>query len=245
LSGQEVDGRERFYEGAHNMISELVLMLGRARAILQREGLIQLIERGFDYARRRLFLYGHYYIYEHTPEERNEADFMPRIQDFSFRIVRSNEEADELAAAIGCDFRRRFITTRKSLDKGAIAFCVFVDGEIAHIGLIAFSEEAKNTFDFIPYEVDFANNEVCTGGTETVDKYRGNGLMVYGYFKRFQFLREIGITTSRNAVNVNNIASQRAHARFGPKVYARIRYLKVLGWEFSKETPLLPTATNG
>jgi RimJ/RimL family protein N-acetyltransferase len=227
------------------MISELVLMLGRARTILQREGLIQLIERGFDFTRRRLFLYGHYYIYEHTLEERNEADFMPRIQDFTYRIVCSNKEADELAAAIGCDFRRRFITTRKSLDKGAIAFCVFVDGEIAHIGLAALSEEAKNTFDFIPYEVNFSNNQACTGGTETVDKYRGKGLMVYGYFKRFQFLREMGITASRNAVNVNNIASQRAHARFGPKIYAKVRYLKLLGWEFWKETPLLPTTKHG
>jgi len=227
------------------MISELVSMLNRASDILRREGLTPLIVRGFDFTRRRLFLYGHYYLYEHTLNERNEADFMPRIHDFTFRIVHNNEEADELAAAIGCDFRRRFVYTRKSLDKGAIAFCVFAGDEVAHIGLVALNKEAKNTFDFMPYEVDFLNNQACTGGTETVTEYRGRGLMAYGYFERFKFLREMGITASRNAVKVNNIASQRAHARFGPRIYARGRYMKLLCLEFWKETPLLPTAHQG
>ena len=227
------------------MISELVSMLDRARDILRTEGLTSLIVRGFDFTRRRLFIYGHYYLYEHTLDERNEADFMPRIQDFTLRIVHNNEEADELAAAIGCDFRRRFVYTRKSLDKGAIAFCVFAGDEVAHIGLVALNEEAKNTFDFLPYEVDFSNNQACTGGTETVPEYRSRGLMAYGYFERFKFLREMGITASRNAVKVNNIASQKAYARFGPRIYARGRYMKLLCLEFWKETPLPPTEHQG
>ena len=224
------------------MISELVSMLNRASDILRREGLTPLIVRGFDFTRRRLFIYGHYYLYEHTLDERNEADFMPRIKDFTFRIVHNNEEADELAAATGCDFRRRFVNARKYLDKGAIAFCIFVNGEIAHIGCVALSEEAKKTFDCLPYEVDFSNNEACTGGTETVPEYRSKGLMVYGYFKRFQFLREKGVTISRNAVDVNNIASQRAHAKFDPKAYAKVRYVKLLWWGIRKKTPIAQTA---
>ena len=227
------------------MISELVSMLNRARDVFQSDGLITVLERGFDFTRRRLFLYGHYYLYEHALHESNEADFMPRIQDFTLRIVRSNEEADELAAAIGCDFRHRFVYAGKSLDKGAIAFCVFVGDEVAHIGLVALNKEAKNSFDFIPYEVDFSKNQACTGGTETVPEYRGRGLMAYGYFERFKYLREMGITASRNAVNVTNVASQKAHARFGPRIYARGRYLKLLWLEFWKETPLLPTEHQG
>ena len=62
--------------------------------------------------------------------------------------------------------------------------------------------------------------------------------MVYGYFKRFQFLKEKGFKSSRNAVEVGNIASQKAHAKFGPKVYARARYLKILRWKSWKETPI-------
>jgi hypothetical protein len=220
------------------MISRLGVLLRRAKDIFQTEGLTPLLKRGFDFATAPLYQYGDYYLYQHTLEERNEADFMPRIQDFTFRMVRTNEEADELAASPGYDFRRRFVNARKSLDKGAIAFCVFVSGEIAHIGWVALSEEAKKTFDPLPYKVDFSNGEASTGGTITVPKYRGKGLMAYGYFKRLQFLREQGVTASRNAVTVNNIASQKAHAKLGPKIYARARYLKLLWWDLWKERPV-------
>jgi hypothetical protein len=75
------------------------------------------------------------------------------------------------------------------------------------------------------------------GGTIIMAKYLGKGIRTYGYFERFQFLWEKGITTSRNAVDKGNIASQRAHAKLGPRVYAKARYLKVLWWDFWKETP--------
>jgi len=220
------------------MISRLGVLLRRAKDILQTEGLRPLVGRGFDFVKASFFQYGNYYLYQHTVEERNEADFMPRIQDFTFKIVRTKEEADALAAAIGYDFRRRFVNAKRSLDKGAIAFCVFAKGEIAHIGWVALSEEAKKTFDRLPYKVDFSNGEACTGGTITVPKYRKKGLMAYGYFKRLQFLREQGVTASRNAVRVNNIASQRAQAKLGPRIYARARYLKLLWWGSWKERPI-------
>ena len=219
------------------MISRLGVLLRRARDILQTEGLTPLLTRGFDFVKAPLFQYGNYYLYQHTPKERNEADFMPRIQDFTFRMVATSEEADELAASTGYDFRRRFVNAKRSLDKGAIAFCVFVSGEIAHIGWVALGEEAKKTFDRLPYKVDFSNGEASTGGTVTVPKYRGKGLMAYGYLKRLQFLREQGVTASRNAVAVNNIASQKAHAKLSPKIYARARYLKLFWWNFWKEIP--------
>ena len=108
----------------------------------------------------RWFDYGEYFLYEHSLLiERNEADYLPKIRDFTLKIVGNNREADELAAAIGSDFRRRFVLARRNLDKGAIAFCIFVNGEVAHIGFVAMSEEAKNTVDHMPYKVDFSNNE--------------------------------------------------------------------------------------
>ena len=219
------------------MIGRLSAVLTRAQDVFQAEGLKPLLSRGFDFTQRWLLQYGDYHLYEHTLEERNEADFMPKIQDFTFKIIHTNQEADELAQATGYDFRRRFVNARHSLDKGAIAFCFFVEGEIAHIGWVALSKEAKHTFDYLPYRVNFSNGEACTGGTETIPEYRGKSLMTYGYFKRFQFLREKGMTASRNAVSKSNIASQRAHAKFGPKTYAQARYLKLLWWEFWKETP--------
>jgi hypothetical protein len=132
------------------------------------------------------------------------------------------------------------IDVRRRLDKGAIAFCILVDKEIAHLGWVAMTEKAKNTFNSAPYRVDFSNKEACTGATWTNTKYRRKGLMVYGYFKRLQFLRERGITVSRNVVAKNNIASQMAHAKFDPKICGEARYLRILWWKFWTEKPLLP-----
>ncbi len=219
-------------------IGRLIALLRRAKHIFQTEGLIPLVRRGFVFLAGYLFRYGNYYLYEHTLEERNEADLLPRIQDFTFKIVATNQQADELAAA-GLDCRSYSINARRGLDEGAVAFCFFIDGELAHFGWVAMSQEAKHTFDSLPYQVNFSDKQGCTGGTRTSPKYRGKGLMVYGYFKRFEFLREKGMKSSRNAVAVGNIASQKAHAKFGPKIYTRAHYLKILWWKSWKETPII------
>ena len=226
------------------MISTFVAMLKRAKDILKTEGLKPLLTRGFAFVSVWLVAYGDYYLYEYTLKERNEADYLPEIQDFTFKIISSNEEADKLAEAMGSDFRRRFVMARRMLDKGAIAFCIFLKGEIAHIGWIALSEEAHKAVDNLPYKVDFLNHEACTGGTQTIPQYRSKGLMAYCYFKRFEFLREKGIVISRNAVAKSNIASQKAQAKFSPRVHAEAKHLKLLWWYFWKEKPLARPATH-
>ena len=218
------------------MIAKIRARWERAKYIYQTEGLFQLLRLIISFAKGRFFRYENYYLYEYTLKERKEADYLPRVQGLLFKMVCTNKQADDLAS-VGLDFRLHFIKARLGLEKGAIAFCFFVDKELAHIGWVAMNKEAKNTFDALPYKVSFLDKQACTGGTWTNPKYRGKGLMVYGYYKRFQFLREMGIFSSRNAVSVGNIASQQAHARFGPKVYSKARYLKVLCWESWEETP--------
>lgn len=218
-------------------IERLTALLLRAKYLFQTEGLIPLLRRGLVILPRYLIWYGNYYLYEYTLKERNEADFLPKIEDFTFKMVATNQQVDELASA-GLDFRSHAYDIRRRVGKGAVAFCFFVDGELAHITFTAMTEEAKNSFDSLPYRVNFSDKQGSTGGTWTNPKYRGKGLMVYGYFKKFQFLREQGMRSSRNGVNAGNVASQKAHAKFGPKVYAKGRYLKILWWQSWKETPL-------
>jgi hypothetical protein len=219
-------------------MGSLGLLPRRVKYILQTEGLMPLFRRVLLVSVGQFFGYGTYYLYEHNTKARNEADFLPRIQGFAFKIVTTNQQADELASA-GLDFSVQSLNTRQRLEKGAVAFCFFMNGELAHIGWMAMNEEAKNIIDPFPYQVDFAHKQGCTGGTWTNPKYRGKGLMVYGYFKRFEFLREKGFKSSRNAVAVGNTASQKAHAKFSPKVYARARYLRILRWTSWKETPII------
>lgn len=224
-------------------MSRLKVLFTKASHILRTEGPAALLRRGaaFLYWRfkslgRSFFEYHVVYLYEHTMKERNEAGFLPMMQDFTFNIVTTNQQADELADNGFQDFRRHWRTARQGLETGAMAFCVFVGRELAHIGWVATNNKAKDTFDPLPYRVKFSSNEACTGGTWTWPKYRGKGLMIYIYFKRFQFLWERGIKISRSAVEVDNIASQKVHSKFGPRIYARARYLRVGKWYLRKET---------
>jgi len=68
--------------------------------------------------------------------------------------------------------------------------------------------------------------------------------MTYGYYRRFKYLGEREIKTSRNAVLVNNVASQKVHAKFEPKIIAEARYLKVLWFKYWKEKPLTGNGCN-
>ncbi len=161
---------------------------------------------------------------------------MPRIQNFTFKIISTTQQADELADE-GFEFHA-LDGYRDDLNRGVIAFCVFVGRELVHIGWVAMTEEAKKSAEDLPYRVVFSNKVACTGGTRTIPKYRGNGLMAYGYFKRFRFLKERGILTSRNAVNAENIVSQKVHAKFGPKIHAKARHIRILKWQLWIEKPL-------
>jgi hypothetical protein len=208
--------------------------LKRAFTAFRKEGLVPSLKilqtDVFQFFRNYLFRISNYYIYEHTIKERDEADFLPKIQSFDFHMVSSNREADALARH-GVDIRDYFPTARRTLDRGGVAFCIFISGEFAHGGWVALSEDAKKTFDGVPYPVDFSNNEACTGGTLTLPKFRGKGLMKYCYFKRFEFLRQKGIKISRNAVRADNIISQRVHAKFDPSRH-KVRCVRLLKWKF-------------
>lgn len=207
-----------------------------ARRIVREEGVGPCLVRGCCFAVRRVVQGGSFLIYEHPLQVRNEADFRPRVDGLEVRVLHSNRDADALPA--GWDPRPRFLTARRRLDIGASAFCFYLGGELAHAGWIAFTPEAKPLVDCVPFRVDFERGEACTGGTWTSPKFRGLGLMTYSYFLRLDHLRQRGYVRSRSAVAVENLASQRAHARFSPVVCAVGRYLRVGRWEYWKERPL-------
>ncbi len=206
---------------------------------MQEEGLLSLLKKGVEFLGHSLFEYGKYYVYEQSIKERDEAAFLPKIRDYTVHVVNNNREADELEAK-GFKFRSFSMNTRSYLDKGAIAVCIFVGQELAHIGWIALTEEAKKEFDYIPFPIDFTKREAAAGGAFTNPKYRGKGLMEYGILSRHDFLRGIGIKTTRYTVKTNNIASQRAVAKFGAKAISIGRYIRILWWHSWKQTPLPP-----
>jgi len=216
-----------------------VLFAG-ARSIYKHEGLIPLLRKGFTFLANHLFWHRTYDIYERTIENienLNEADFLPKIDGFTSKIISTNEEANKLEAD-GFDFSLWPLGYRDALDKGAVAFCIFVGRELANICWVYLTDEAKESMGHPPYKVDFSNGEACPGGMTTNPKYRGMGLATYCHVKRCQFLREKGKIVSRTVADTNNVVSRRIAAKFGLKLCAEGRHLRILWWQSWKEKPL-------
>ncbi|UCE98001.1 MAG: hypothetical protein JSV74_01350, partial [Dehalococcoidia bacterium] len=154
-------------------------LLNRAREILKNEGLIALCFKTIRYLKQNIFVYKKYYIYEHILKERSETNYYPKVKGFIFKIISSNVQLDKIIKEGFEDFRELslFVNVRSCLNKGAIAFCFFKGKKLAHIGWVATNQEAKNTFDNLPYYVDFSNGQACTGGSVTLPIYRSKGFM--------------------------------------------------------------------
>lgn len=191
----------------------------------------------FYFLVRRLFVRGQYYLLAHQISDKIEGNYLPRIKEYTYEIVTNLEEADRLVSR-GCDFYSTSINARERLKKGSIACCVLVGTDIVNIGWIALSEEAKNTWNPFPYRVDFQHGEACSGGAETLPEFEGKGLMTYGLYKRLELLREKGIKKSHAITEVSNAASLKVQSKLSYKKYARVHYLKILWWQYWKETPL-------
>ena len=209
----------------------------RAKYIFKTEGLLPLIQKGYLFLTKKLFQYDLFYIIEHSLTQRDENNYMPRITSYIFRMISTVKTADEMAYQ-GLRFYNSSINTRQRLEKGAIAFCIFVEQELAHIGWVALTEEANQSLFQPPFRVDYIYGEAATGGGWTNPRFRGLGLATYIYYKRLDFLKERGKTLARAAVTVDNTPSLIMHSKFTSNVRAKGRLLKILWYRSWKEIPL-------
>jgi len=181
-----------------------------------------------------------YYVYREYIEdlaEAVEADFVPGIEGLAFRIVSSNEEADELEAQ-GFPFRSQVANARRNLEKGATAFCLFVGQELASITWHAPNRDAQRSLGEPPYPVDYEKDEICSGGLWSNPKYRRKGLRSYSRLKRIEFLRDSGVKARRGVIARQNVLAFSGRADFQPSAFAEGRYLRILWWKSWKERPL-------
>ena len=200
------------------MISRVTALFDRAKRVLHTEGLLPLLRQGLTLISGYFFRYETYCLYQHGLEEVNEEEFTPRIEDFTSKVITTNQEADELVAG-GYEFRYSDGIHRERLDKGAIACCIFVGRELAHIAWVALNEEAQKSILDLPLRVDYSNNEAFMGGGITNTRYRRMGLMSHGSVQRRRFLREKKAIVSRTPVAKNNIASLGMVEKSGYEMY--------------------------
>ena len=213
-------------------LREFNALVRRAFNLLRTEGLISLLRHTGSFAAylgSRIVLSRTVYLYEHSLVPRERSKFLPRLDSWELRVLHSNEDAERVAAEGFEDFRDAFVFARRSLETGAVAFCVYCGTELVHVGWLAVDARGRTAVDRIPFDVAFDEGQACTGGTYTKPTFRGKGLMPYGYFERFEYLRARGFTSSRNSVEVDNVASHKAHAKFNPTIYGVGWYRRVLG----------------
>jgi len=204
-----------------------------------------LARRGLASAAACLFKYQTYYVYLNDgssfPRHRH-ADFVPRVPNTSLKIVSTNEEADGLEAE-GFEFRRYVEDATRRLDAGAIAFCVFVGGQLGTVGWFCTTQRAKDSLNEPPVKMDFSDNEGWVGGFWTNPEYRGMGLHTYNSFKMIEYwLENKVVARDRYIIARKNAPALTADAKFGNIRYAEGRVLKILWWKSWKERPLGPSS---
>ena len=220
-----------------NRVRELLL---RTWDIYRAYGVRELLKRAIAFAAYCLYEQRTYHLTVHTLEEvedMNESDLIPRTERLTLEIVASNDEADGLEAR-GLDFRSHVRGSRRRLDGGAVAVCLFVGDELAHIGWVAMSKEAADSLGEPPVMVDFHGGEGFRGDVWTNPNFRRLGLHAYGNFKRLEFMLDKGLVVSRGAIAKSNTVALQTNEKLGAEVYAEGRYLRVLWWRSWREEPL-------
>jgi len=209
--------------------------LNRARYLLTNEGITSLFKKVFS---SYIFCNRELYIHQHFASELDESDFLPDLKEYTFKLFTSNEMADDWARKTGIDFRKQILHGRQRLDAGAVAFCIFMHGQLVCIDWVALTQEAKNIINPLPFKVKFSEGQACSSGAETVPRYRGKGLLIYNWFQRNNYMRQKGLTVLIGTVVADNIPVLKAHTKFSTNLYARAHHIRFLWWQYWKETPL-------
>jgi hypothetical protein len=207
-------------------------ILKRGIYVLQKEGVWTFLSQVFSFLGGFFYSRGSYYIYEKPLTKDERYQFNTKLQNVAIKIISTMEEFEQLKSN-GYDFKAMLF--KDKLKKGAIAFSAFVNKELVHVTWLAFNKRAKEEIDGLPFEVAFQSKEACSGASFTEPKFRGKGLLSCIYAVIFPYLAQKDIVKDKFTIEVNNISSQKAHAKFNPTIIGKGYYLKILWWEFWRE----------
>lgn len=203
-----------------------------SKDVMQREGIASFIKQAFLFSKRSLFSYGTYYIYEKTLNETNKFEFTPKIQNFTLKIIYASSDVDELITE-GFNFNSHIII-KERLNTGAIAFCIFVERELAHISWVAIHNKGNVDPILSASGMDW-QNVASIGPCVTNLKYRGLGFYPYVLYKICKFLKGKNKMSAKITTSKCNTSSTKGINKAGFKICGEVRYLKLLRWKFLKE----------
>ncbi|MFC1992496.1 hypothetical protein ACFLV3_01625 [Chloroflexota bacterium] len=219
-------------------LREAISLWRRWKAILRSEGLLPFIKHGAGFLIRRFISYQTYYLYKVTVKEEAEKSVpSPRIDKFTLKIISSNRQLDGLIND-DFDFGYLIVQNDERLNRGAMAFCIFVERKLAHISWVVGSEEAKSCITDIPCHTDFSVDEVYLGRTIRNPRYWRGGFSVYVYQRIMQSLWRSGAKTCRFVVSSNNRVTLNALAkRVNVQPYGKGHYFRIAWLKFWREKP--------
>ena len=210
----------------------LVSLMARATRLLKAEGvrgLVLGIGRFGSTLVQRAFWRERFLVHEFVLTELGDASLAPPVAGLEVHVIECEDDADRLVQE-GCeDFGLAIGSSRRRLASGAVAFCAHVDGVLAHVAWIALSEEAKQSFDVLPYRVAFDRGEGCSGGSWTFPRYRGRGIYRYVMGWRLSYLQSRGCTLCRNATLADNVPAIRGQEVFPHRVIGMAHVRRLFG----------------
>jgi len=191
-------------------------------------GLLQGLSRFIESFAHYVFLRREFLLHEFALSSVDDRYSTPPVDGLDVHIVECNEDADRLVERGLDDFRAIVPAATHRVECGAVAFCAYVQGILAHVAWIALTQRAKDSFDNLDYEVRFGEREGCSGGSWTYPSFRGRGIYRHVMWHRLQYLSRKGFLVCRDSTERHNLASIRGQSVFGPRTYGAIRTTRFL-----------------
>lgn len=186
------------------IMNKVRLLFKRGKESLHKKGL-------FLFLRHLFFYHLICYIYENNL---NGPSFPCRINNAQFKIISSGEELDYLLGQ-GFDFGAfppDIQQYKVRLNRGAVLFCLLINGEVAHTSWIGFN--GKSSYDFYPFPIENGSAGYI-GGTMTAPKYRRRGISLYIHSEMFQYLKKRKVSKALLSIHKENIAARNSQIKSG------------------------------
>lgn len=209
----------------------------KSKDLLRREGFWELIKRSLFSIIRFFFKYKTYYLYENNLN--NKFDYLPRIENYTFRIVSRTDEVDDLIAD-GLNIKSYYAgidALKERIREGAILFSFFANRELAHTSWVAATKTAKEALDLPYVSIDY-QKEAYIADSRTNPKYQRLHIYSYVYLRIFSYLQENNISKAKYAIVIDNIPLQKAQSKLGSTLYGKLRYLMLFKRHYHKEAKI-------
>ncbi len=207
-------------------------------------GLLRGFGRLIESCAHHLFLRREYLLHEFDLSSVDDRYSAPPVGGLDVHIVECDEDADRLVELGFDDFRAFVPDATHRVECGAVAFCAYVQGILAHVAWIALTQRAKDSFDNLDYEVRFGEREGCSGGSWTYPSFRCRGLYRHVMWHRLKYLSRKGCLVCRDATERHNLASIQGQGVFGPRTYGLIRITRLL-WITRSQLTLFALSEDG